>query len=62
MQYRECPHCGAHLDPGEVCDCRQPRDEQVSREPQSKTYIKPAVLCDASGKPLTTKSANRLIS
>lgn len=20
--YRACPHCGAHLDPGEVCDCQ----------------------------------------
>lgn len=20
--FRTCPHCGAHLDPGEVCDCR----------------------------------------
>ncbi len=20
--YRVCPHCGAHLDVGEVCDCR----------------------------------------
>lgn len=20
--YRTCPHCGANLDPGEVCDCR----------------------------------------
>lgn len=20
--YRTCPHCGAHLDPGETCDCR----------------------------------------
>lgn len=19
--YRTCPHCGAHLDPGERCDC-----------------------------------------
>lgn len=19
--YRVCPHCGAHLDPGESCDC-----------------------------------------
>ena len=19
--YKICPHCGAHLDPGEVCDC-----------------------------------------
>lgn len=21
--YRVCPCCGAHLDPGEVCDCRE---------------------------------------
>ena len=20
--YRECPYCGAHLDPGERCDCQ----------------------------------------
>lgn len=20
--YKECPHCGAHLDSGEKCDCR----------------------------------------
>lgn len=20
--YKECPHCGAHLDSGETCDCR----------------------------------------
>lgn len=19
--YKTCPHCGAHLDPGETCDC-----------------------------------------
>ena len=22
-QYRTCPLCGAHLDPGEKCDCRE---------------------------------------
>ena len=21
MLYRECPYCGAALDPGETCDC-----------------------------------------
>lgn len=21
--YKVCPHCGAHLDLGEVCDCRE---------------------------------------
>ena len=23
MSYKICPYCGAHLDPGEVCDCRE---------------------------------------
>ena len=23
--YHTCPYCGAHLDPGEICDCRQPK-------------------------------------
>lgn len=23
MGYRICPVCGAHLDPGEVCDCQE---------------------------------------
>lgn len=22
--YRTCPICGAHLDPGEKCDCQEP--------------------------------------
>ena len=25
--YNECPRCGAHLDPGEHCDC------QANKEP-----------------------------
>lgn len=20
--YKICPYCGAHLDPGEICDCK----------------------------------------
>lgn len=23
MDYRVCPDCGAHLDPGEKCDCQE---------------------------------------
>lgn len=24
--FKVCPHCGAHLDPGEVCDCGAAQD------------------------------------
>lgn len=24
--YRTCPHCGAHLDSGERCDCREAKN------------------------------------
>ena len=33
--YRACPHCGAHLDPGERCDCLE------SRETRAKGLIAP---------------------
>lgn len=23
MYYKTCPNCGAHLDPGEICDCSE---------------------------------------
>lgn len=29
--FRECPYCGAHLDPGEVCDCGGARGQKESR-------------------------------
>lgn len=25
--YRTCPDCGAHLDPGEKCDCKDEKEE-----------------------------------
>lgn len=28
MGYKTCPYCGAHLDPGEACDCRR---EEIDR-------------------------------
>lgn len=34
--YRECPFCGAHLDPEEKCDCQaQKKSEDIEylREP-----------------------------
>lgn len=40
MQYRICPYCDAHLDPGERCDCQDKKIEAapLQRErPQAKT-------------------------
>lgn len=33
MYYRECDNCGANLDPGEKCDCREiERAKQIEYE------------------------------
>jgi len=38
IYYRECPRCGAHLDPGEICDCTNPgRTESEPRASKEKT-------------------------
>ncbi len=29
MKYKECPVCGAHLDPGEKCDCDEVKNEST---------------------------------
>ena len=29
--YRECPRCGAHLDPGEHCDCKDDKKPVVAK-------------------------------
>lgn len=31
----KCPHCGAHLDNGETCDCQKDADENKSGEERS---------------------------
>lgn len=30
--FRECPHCGACLDPGEECECIQRRKQVAKRQ------------------------------
>lgn len=36
--YRVCPYCGAHLDAGETCDCRQQEQQnQPAAERAAKT-------------------------
>ena len=29
LYYKTCPYCGAHLDPGERCDCTKERSEKM---------------------------------
>ena len=29
--YHTCPYCGAHLDPGERCDCLESRRERAAQ-------------------------------
>ena len=30
--FRICPHCGAHLDPGELCDCKETAAHVLAHE------------------------------
>ena len=40
MGHRQCPNCGAYLDPGERCDCRD--SEQPQEEEDNKKAMMPA--------------------
>jgi hypothetical protein len=36
-QFRTCPYCGAHLDPGEQCDCKKETAPGVTTSESGKT-------------------------
>ena len=36
--YRICPECGAHLDPGEQCDCQE-KDAEETAEKSEEMYV-----------------------
>ena len=40
--YKPCPLCGAALDPGEVCDCREGRQHQFCTKVTPKSARKTA--------------------
>lgn len=53
--WKECPKCGCHLDPGEMCDCGE--QEKPTKRPGASeakairlTYEKPARL-EVKGRP-----------
>lgn len=33
--YNTCPYCGAHLDPGERCDCQDKPEESTDATTQT---------------------------
>lgn len=38
--YRTCPKCGAHLDPGEVCDCMKKKSRSRRYQHRERQTIK----------------------
>ena len=41
--YKPCPLCGAALDPGEICDCREGRQHQFCTKVTPKSARKTAL-------------------
>ena len=42
MFFKPCPYCGAHLDPGEKCDCSGAKKETAllqQRRPQANNPV-----------------------
>ena len=33
--YKQCPNCGANLDPGETCECQAAKAEEINEERQA---------------------------
>lgn len=60
--YRECPLCGAHLDPGERCDCTAQAADRATAQaarirPSERAYGPRIVGVDlARGKDSTAKA------
>lgn len=37
--YKECPRCGAHLDHGEICTCREKQSTPEPENPREPVLI-----------------------
>lgn len=38
MSYKICEYCGAHLDPGEICDCRKEEQDDDKEKIKEDDY------------------------
>lgn len=50
MNYYTCPYCGAHLDPGELCDCTPSKYNRLTPENKRKADSFAFALVDAQPK------------
>lgn len=41
MKFKECPDSGAHLEPGEQCDCKREDASDAATTPQFSTGVSP---------------------
>ena len=49
MQYKQCPECGAHLDHGERCDCKDDEKKGVGAKYLSALLLIVLVIASADG-------------
>lgn len=40
MGYRQCPECGAYLDPDERCECQEPPEVYFEISEQTRAPLK----------------------
>lgn len=48
--YRICPNCGAHLDPGEKCDCEEIRIAQEQKRRQEIRSMEAILVEEKNGQ------------
>ena len=49
MMYKICPDCGAHLDPGESCDCHKERAALLAQTRPKVNKATSIVASDSAG-------------
>ena len=48
--FRICPDCGAHLDPGESCDCREIKAKELEQKADRERKYQKKVKMDKDGQ------------
>ena len=62
MMYRECPICGAYLDPGERCDCQNmERGRPTATETTSRKELPSAVYQSTGQKSSRGRTINLIM-